>query len=218
MSWFFWQRTNGKEIDTRMDQLEERMQQINEITLDVSNKVAEILQQQAELGAQLTKLMRLQYKTGQETRGKLEELAHGLLTVQQWQAASGDMEERAEVLSRQSQGMIDVLVAQLDDLDSVCAGLNRAGNDAWLPLFEGWLQRIVTALAEIGIYEVNVIGKTFDPQMAVGVGVTARLPGVEAAIPYEVAEIVKRGFINGEGKLLRKTEVITYQEDMGLNA
>ena len=144
-------------------------------------------------------------------------MALGLLAVQQWQAQYGDLEERAAALSKKSQLTIEVLVAQLDDFDSVCAGFNSAGKESWLPLFQGWTHRIVAALAELGIYELEVAGKTFDPQIAVGVGVALRPQGMEAAIPYEVAEVVKRGFANGEGKLLRKTEEITYQEGMGEN-
>jgi len=32
-------------------------------------------------------------------------------------------------------------------------------------------------------------------------------------LPYEVAEVVKRGFIDNDGRLLRKAQVITYEED-----
>ena len=217
MSWFFWQGNNRKEIDARMDQFAEQLRQINESLFEVSNKVEETLQQQAECGVQLTKSTRLQYKTGQETKGKLDELAFGLTAVQQWQANYGDAEQRAALLSRQHQYMVDVLVAQLDDLDSVCAGMDSAGRDAWLPLFEGWAHRIAAALAEIGIHEVKVLGKVFDPQMAEGVGVMVRPPGVGVALQYEIVEVVKRGFINGEGMLLRKAQVITYQEGMDEN-
>ncbi|WP_171904677.1 hypothetical protein [Sporolituus thermophilus] len=31
-------------------------------------------------------------------------------------------------------------------------------------------------------------------------------------MPYEVAEVVKRGFLDSAGRVVRKAEVITYQE------
>ena len=71
MSWFFGNKNNRKEIDARMDHLAESLQQIQEVLLAADNRAAESRQQQAELSDQLTKLMRLQYKTGQETRGKM---------------------------------------------------------------------------------------------------------------------------------------------------
>ena len=49
-------------------------------------------------------------------------------------------------------------------------------------------------------------------QVAEGVGVIPREPGTDAVVPYEVAEVVKRGFVNSEGQVLRKAEVITYRE------
>ena len=242
MSWFFEKKDNNSEIAARIEQVEERLRQINASVLEVSNGVAESLRQQAESSSQLTKLMRLQYKSGQETRGTLEELTHGLLEVRQWQAQYGDFEARAEEMGRQRQCAVDALVAQLDDLDHIFTGLGGAMKETWQPVLQGWAQRIVTALAEMGIYEIKVLGQTFDPQIAEGVGVKDRPKKIEAReldeteieateieatemearglgtthfhVPYEVAEVVKRGFSSAEGQLLRKAQVITFQEGL----
>ena len=227
MSWFFEKKDNSSEIAARMEQMEERLRQVNANVLEVSSGVAESLRQQAESSIQLTKLMRLQYKSGQETRGALEELSHGLLEVRQWQAQSGDFEARIDELGRQRQYAVDVLVAQLDDLDHVCAGLGSTVNETWLTVYQGWAQRVLSALAAMGIVEIEVLGQTFDPQIAEGVGVKDRPQKIEAPemeeqglgtthfhVPYEVAEVVKRGFSSAEGQLLRKAQVITYQEGL----
>ncbi|SDE81824.1 nucleotide exchange factor GrpE [Sporomusa acidovorans] len=217
MNWFFWKRNNCKEADTRIEQLDENLQQIKDMILAVGNTVNDCLLQQEESGKQLTRLTRLQYKSGQETQSKLEQVAQGLLAAQQWQDKCGELEAQASVWNRQRQYALDVLITQLDDLDSACAGFKGAESNDWQPLFAGWAHRIVTALAEMGIYEIEVIGKVFDPQIAEGLGTVLRPPAVEAAIPYEVAEVVKRGFINSEGQLLRKAQVITYLEGIGSN-
>ncbi|TWH48770.1 nucleotide exchange factor GrpE [Sporomusa sp. KB1] len=213
MNWFFWKSNNYKEMDTRIEQLDESLQQIKNIMLAMSNTVTECWEQQEESRGQLTKLTRLQYKSGQETQSKLEQLAQGLLVVQQLVAG----EERAAALKQQHQYALEVLLRQLDDIDSVSAGLIHTEDNAWQPLFKEWAQRIITALAEMGIYEIPVLGKVFDPQMAVGVSSVIRPAELATVTPYEVAEVVKRGFITGEGQLLRKAQVITYQEGKGSN-
>jgi len=44
-------------------------------------------------------------------------------------------------------------------------------------------------------------------------GTISRILSKQIDIPYEVASVVKRGFIDRDGVLLRKAQVITYKED-----
>lgn len=213
MSLFFWRKDSRDTIlDNRLNQLEEKVQQIKEITIQVNQTLTENSQWQEDCNRQLTKLTRLQYKSSQETQGKLEQVVEKLLTGQQWQEKYEDSEKYSETLMREHQSVLNLLLGQLDDFDRICAGFAGAEKDAWQPFFTEWVQKIINALAEMGIYEIDVLGKVFDPRIAEGVGTL--FPSLEATTPalYEVAEIVKRGFINREGKLLRKAQVITYKE------
>lgn len=212
MSWLFWKKDRQRELDDTLNQIVFQLVEIKADIARTSERTEEDLQQGEEFGGQLVKLTRLQYKSGQETQVKLEQLSQGLAEVQEWQAEYGIKAENVSALSRQREYLLDVLLCQLDEIDIACAGIKDKENNTWQPLLNQWAQRIVAALAEMGIYETDIIGKTFDPQLAEGVGVTPRAPGTDAAVPYEVAEVVKRGFMNSEGRVLRKAEVITYRE------
>jgi len=213
MNWLFWRKDPLDTIlDDRLNQLEETVQQIKEMTAQVNHTLVENSQWQEDCSGQLMKLTRLQYKSNQETQRKLEQVIEGLLTVKQCQETYGDSEKHSEKLTRQHQSVLNVLLGQLDDFDRICAGFTGVEKDAWQPFFTEWVQKIINALAEIGIYEIDVIGKVFDPRIAEGVGIMLRSPEAIAPVAYEVAEVVKRGFINSEGQLLRKAQVITYKE------
>ena len=209
MSWLFWKRDRESEIDNAVSQLGSQLAEIKENIAKINERTANGLEQWEEFSGQLTKLTRIQYKGGQETHGKLEQLAQGIEKMQQWQNAE---KESVHTLTRQREYLLDVLVCQLDEIDAAYAGLENREDHAWQSLLQQWAQRIIAAMAEVGIYEVDVVGKTFEPQVAEGVGVVPRTPGTIGDVPYEVVQVIKRGLMNGEGNLLRKAQVITYQE------
>lgn len=138
-------------------------------------------------------------------------MTQALAEVRQWQAEYRVKSEELNSLHGQREHLLNMLLCQLDEMDRACAGLKNKGNNAWQLLLQQWRQRIITALAEMGIREVDVLGKTFEPQVAECVGVVPGMPA--SAVPYEVAEVVKRGFANSEGIILRKAQVITYGEE-----
>lgn len=207
MGLFFWQRERRSELDGAVSRI---VDQLKELRDDVAGIAAGILEQREEVAGQLAKLARLQYKTGQDMQTKLEQLTQGLAEVRQWQAEYGAKSEELNSLLRQREYLLNMLLCQLDEMDGACAGLKGEEDHAWQLLLQQWRQRIITALAELGICEVEVLGKTFEPQVAECVGVVPKTPAT--AVPYEVAEVVKRGFANSEGIILRKAQVITYGE------
>lgn len=208
MGLLFWQRNRQSELDVAVSRI---FDQLKELKGDVAEIAAGSLKQREEVAGQLAKLARLQYKTGQDTQVKLEQLTQALAEVRQWQAEYRVKSEELNSLHGQREYLLNTLLCQLDDMDRACAGCKDKENNAWLLLLQQWQQRIISVLTEMGICEVDVLGKTFDPQVAECVGV---VPGIPAsAVPYEVAEVVRRGFANSEGIILRKAQVITYGED-----
>jgi len=202
MNWLFWKKDRHDDLAA----MKEEIAKIREAAV-------EGLPRWDELNGQLTKIMRLQYKAGQETQVKLEQLSNGMTKVQEWQSEYGVKTERLHALTQQREYLLEVLLLQLDEIDMACAGINDKEDNTWQPLFTQWAQRIITALSEMGIYEVDLVGKTFDPQIAEGVDSMPRMPGMKNSVPYEVAEVVKRGFVTIDGQVLRKAEVITFQEE-----
>ncbi|HEY3424275.1 MAG TPA: nucleotide exchange factor GrpE [Negativicutes bacterium] len=212
MNWLFWKNDKQNALAYTMSQLTGQLLAINANIAEVSERSADSLQQQQELNGQLAKLMRMQYKSGHETQVKLEQLQQEVTKMQQWQTKYDSETENGDTLRRQQEHLLTVLFCQLDELDTARSGLNDKENISWQSLLSQWAQKIVASLAQIGIYELDIMGKTFEPQIAEGVGTIPRMPGTDANIPYEVAEIVSRGFVNSEGYLLRKARVITYME------
>lgn len=90
------------------------------------------------------------------------------------------------------------------------------------PLLEQWAGQIVIALARAGIHETEHLGRSFDPEWAESIGTAAPVPREAIAVsgdgqdrsyvPYEVVEVVRRGFVGNDGRLLRKARVITVRE------
>lgn len=104
------------------------------------------------------------------------------------------------------------LLSQLDDVDVACDGMEEGTSDEWLPLLQQWSKKIIMTLSELDIKEIDVVGKTFEPRSADSIGTIPRSGLNSMDIPYEVASVVKRGFIDKDGVLIRKAQVITYKE------
>lgn len=219
MSWKFWQgRKNNNESVYK--QLNEQLTQLGEELSKVSAQITGSNEQAAELGGQVNKLTRLQYKTGQDMHGKLDKLMTGLDTLQSRHSAYDINITQLKTLERQLDSLTGALIRWIDDIDLVCAQLLSTEQEAWLQLMNQWSGQLLTALAGAGIHELDLKGRSFDPRLAESIGTVKLDPapteirGVEnhqSPVPYEVVEVVKRGFVCSDGHLLRKAQVLTLQ-------
>jgi len=217
MNFKFWEK-KGKieEIADATDQLRQQLTKIGEQVTGITAQVAGNGEQAVEVGVQVNKLARIQYKTGQEMLGKLDRLAAGMETVQCWQADHAVDVARLNAVEQQNRYLTEVLIRWLDDIDFACAGLRGQDQERWGQLLEQWGNQLLAALAEIGVHEINLLGRTFNPQWAESISTVARGASAgdrEILVPYEVAEVIKRGFVHSDGRLLRKGQVITIRED-----
>ncbi|MEW6663167.1 MAG: nucleotide exchange factor GrpE [Bacillota bacterium] len=176
-------------------------------------------EQVAEIEAVLNKLARVQYKTGQDIQGKLDRLTATTEAMRQWQAAHEIDKDRLESLERQVAYLVETLIAWLDDIDLVLSRL-QGERQTWGALLEQWATQLVRALAATGIRELDLLGRSFQPQWAEAIGAVNRsgLPAAEDGrtreyVPYEVLQVIKRGFATEDGRLLRKAQVITLKEE-----
>lgn len=200
MKWKFWRWTEKPAVDDHIKQLNERLNQI---------------------GDQVNKVARIQYKTGQELQNKLECLNSGLETAEQRQIAYDRDLKNLGLLNSQVEYLTEVLISRLDDIDLLCTQLQGEGQKTWLKLLEQWAVQILEALRQIGISEFNLKGSSFDPRLAESIGTVSsntfcpeasETGDGQAAVPYQVVEVIKRGFVFNDGRLLRKAQVITLQE------
>ena len=218
MRWKLWTNKENKTLA----QVQELLLPINQNLTLLNQKVTDSSEQITEMSDQIRKLGRLQYKSGQDVQGKLEGLSSGLDVVQQWQVAYTVDKSRVDTLEQQIGQASQLLLVWLDDLDLLATSLRDQIQDGWLKLLGTWTSQVLQALQIHGISEMQLVGTSFDPTLAESIGTVARQPirsdamegeGVRFILPYEIAEVVRRGFIYQDGALLRKAQVITYQED-----
>jgi molecular chaperone GrpE (heat shock protein) len=204
MNWNFWTQLRKPAVDDLLKQLNEQLsEQLNQI------------------GDQVNKLARIQYKTGQELQSKMERLNTGLEALEQRQTLYDRDLKNLNILKNQVEYLTEVLINRLDDIDLLYVRLKGEGQETWQKLLEQWAFQLLEALEQIGICELNLTGSSFDPRLAESIGTvnsnTVFTDSLEhgngrAAVPYQIVEVVKRGFIYNDGRLLRKAQVITLQE------
>ena len=209
MGLFFWRKNKD---DVKYEQLAGQLAAIQYALTNLSEQLSADADERQDISDQLAKLARLQYKSSQEITGRLADVDQRLAALAAAQAETVVREETLQSLAWQRQYLVDILLQQLDEVDRACAGLNGEAAVAWRDLLATWAERLVAALAAVGLYELNVTGQTFDPEVAIAVGSIRRQQPTQNAVPYEVAEVVRRGFCDGAGRVVRKAEVITYQE------
>src|SRR5680860_1663162 len=82
-----WKLWTGKK-NKILGLVQELLLPINQQLTFLNHQVTNSLEQNVELGDQIRKLGRLQYKSGQDVQGKLEGINTGLEAIQQWQVAN----------------------------------------------------------------------------------------------------------------------------------
>ncbi|MFB5760366.1 nucleotide exchange factor GrpE [Paenibacillus medicaginis] len=189
--------------------------------VETLRNLVETLQSQYEAGNQETleqtsKLARLQYKNAQEMQARLERIEERL-------TAEKTSRQQAELMERNLQEIAGQLIGWLDDMDAIRSRLQGAGDEGWQRLLGQWSAQLLQSLAIAGILEQQVLGTTFNPELSESIGTwphpdrpagtsgSERTPQVR--VPYEVVEVVQRGFVTAHGKLLRKSKVITLEAD-----
>ncbi|MFZ3101861.1 MAG: nucleotide exchange factor GrpE [Desulfitobacteriaceae bacterium] len=217
MRWKLWTSKNNKTLA----QVQELLMPINQHLTFLNQQVTGSLEQMTEIGDQVRKFSRLQYKSGQEVQGKFEGLNTRLEAMQQWQDAYTIDKAQLDTLEVQIGQVSEILLVWLDDLDLLATSLREQGQEDWLKLLGTWTNQVLQALQINGIGEMQLVGTSFNPTVAEAIGTVVRQSnrtdameeGVRFFLPYEIAEVVRRGFIYQDGRLLRKAQVITYQED-----
>ena len=233
MNWRFWEEEKKRDLSPaiineqlaniagRLDNLETCLNSNCQQAYNIDGQLAQNTAQLIETAAQLQKLARLQYKAGQETQGKLDKLMAGMEKVQQRQDQYWQELARMQLREKQTALLTEVIIKQLDNIDHISHSLKNEGKDSWQQLLKQWSVQLVQALAEAGILEIDLYGKSFDPRWAEAIATVTRAEaltmcpdtGDEALLPYQMVAVIRRGFITPEGRLLRKGQVITVQED-----
>lgn len=174
------------------------------------------------LSEQVTKLSRLQYKTSKDIQEKIDGLHETIgFIIKKQEDDNEDQERRIFQMEAKTNEILQSLIHWLDDLDMLCTRLTGEEQEAWSRILRQWSVDILAQLKGLGIHELQVLGTSFDPTLAEAM---ATIPKKEATMkyngistleltPYQIVEVLQRGFKWENGSLLRKAQVITLEKD-----
>lgn len=190
MNWFFGRKK--KEKNAQLEQLQDDITTMND--------------QMKDMAEQVTKLTRVQFKSTK----KMEEKLDGAVADQNKQETLLTENQHYE---KQQAFISQQLMQLLDELDHVASGIHNR-EQSWYDLLAKWSQTLTQSLEAVGMYEVNVFGKSFDPKAAESIRTVEK--NTLAATPivaYQVVEVLQRGYVTKDGQLIRKAKVVTVKEE-----
>lgn len=193
MDWKFWKKK--EEEPSRMGQLKEELAMIH-TQLD---KVTD----------QVTKLTRVQFKSNKNIEEKMDDFAQALSDIN----SQHDAVTESQRFKEQQEFTMDKLIRLLDEMDHVSSGI-KENERTWYDLLDQWSQSILQSLEQMNIVQLNVIGKSFNPKNAESVKTVSKdLLTIAPMAPYQVMEVLQRGYITNGGQLIRKAKVVTVKEE-----
>lgn len=118
-------------------------------------------------------------------------------------------------------GQIAMKLAEIINADMASSQLIGEDQVAWKKILQQWSNQIIERLDMLGIQELKVIGTSFDPTLAESIAAISKQDAVlkyreftaQTFFPYQIVEVLKRGFIRKNGTLVRKAQVITLEKD-----
>lgn len=169
------------------------------------SRINQIISQNEE---QFKKNTRLCFKNHQELMTKLNEQASINQKVEQLLALNGKKEKQLQNIA---QGVIEFL----DSIDQVAQGLSKQ-DFAWAPIIKHWQKQQLQMLANLNIYEMSLRGEIFNAQKAVALKTVNPAEVINfnhnEIKPYQIVDVIKRGFVDRNNNVIRKAQVITVRE------
>lgn len=176
------------------------------------NKLQEINEHMDHNEDLIQKSLRLQYKSNQGITKKLEQTNERIDKTVDYNKKYAEVQYDKDHLIKERNFILEKYIQWLDDIDLIYDKLNVQGQEHWISLFKNWQSQILKALEVVGIFEIDIIGKGFNPTISESVGTKKKEENKEYQ-PYEVVDILQRGFVFNDGTLLRKAKVITIDEE-----
>lgn len=218
MGWWFW-RNKNKSKKEKIASLEEKVSEISrktniveEYLLKLEDKFESIYQLLENNEAVTQKSMRLEYKSSQEILMKLNQLNEGINKSTNCNERYIEIEREKDVLIREKNFILQKIILWLDDIDLICDKINGQGEEYWFQLLHEWQKQIINSLKVLKIYEIDVMGKTFNHEVAQSIS-TKKKETDKEYLPYEVVKVLQRGFFLEDGTILRKAKVVTIEEE-----
>ena len=219
MDWKFWRNSKKSRKDHELLLLKEEVSQLtrksNTVGEDLhrfENKLDGINQQLENNENAIQKSLRLEYKSFQEIFKKLNQVNNKIDETIDYEERYAEFERIKNNLIKERNFILGKNIHWLDDIDLICDKMYEQDQEQWIQLLQSWQKQIIKSLEALRIYEIDIIGKTFNHELAESVS-TKKKEVDKNYLPYEVVDVLQRGFILEDGTLLRKAKVITIEEE-----
>lgn len=208
MNWKFWKQQKLPE-DDRLDSISDGLKQLLAATSELPFERLE--EQITENSEQINRLSRLQYKMGQDLINKVTPVYDNLGDLTEL-CLKGQASIELAIRENSNRILVSTLIDSVDLIDGVLQDTPEDIPNEWRTFLKAIQGSELEGLVKVGIREIELLGSTFNAAFAESVDVREISELAEqnrAMLPYEVIEVLRRGFIDGEGKVIRKAQVIT---------
>ena len=219
MGWKFWENSKKSREEQSLILLREEVSQINKRFVRIEefleafgNGLESVNQQLKANEGEIQKSLRLEYRSSQEMLRNLNQANKKMDEAIDYKERHMKAKEEIQKLSKEKNLILQQNIQWLDDIDLICDKITGTEREYWIRLLESWQKQIIKLLETFKIYEINVLGKTFNHELAEAIG-TKKKEINKDYLNYEVVNVLQRGFVFEDGTLLRKAKVITIEEE-----
>lgn len=213
MDWKFWKRNKETVEKQSLEIMHEKFNMIEGYLQRYDDRFEQINQNMDSNEDLIQKTLRLQYKSSQEILKKLEREDEIIDKMEVYSKRYIEIERERDNLISEKEYILERYIQWLDDIDLIYHNIDDQGQEYWIQLLQNWQNQILKSLEAVGIYEIDILGKSFNHVYAESVSTVEKEDNREYE-PYEVVDVLERGFISGNGILLRKVKVVTIKEEV----
>jgi len=159
---------------------------------------APLVEQWDELSRTLARLGKQQLRANQSVEFLEGQLADAKERADEHRREAVRLREEAR---QSAQTLLDLV----DTLDDLAVFARQLRDERWIAHAERMLAKALRVLGQLGLAEIPALGETFDPTEHEAAQSVERAADQR---PYEVVEVIQRGF-RYNGQVLRRAQVIT---------
>jgi len=216
MNLLFWKKDNIllnkiEEMGKKLVNLENDIsEQISNNKKEIEDKLINLENDLSELSINNKQMSRLQYKYNQEIEK--------LITIFEQRHADQNKINELEKYIYSYRDIINnnvgTLIEMIDEFDLIRQGLHE-DSDNWNQVLEKWTATLLKSINKQDTFEIDLLGKQFDPRLAEAVSTVSKneIEGDDLYSNYDIVRVLRRGYKNSEGYVIRKASVITIKEE-----
>ena len=173
MGWKFWRNSKKSEKDQALVLLKEEVSQLTKKSNTVEeylhrfeNQLNGINQQLKNNENIIQKSLRLEYTSSQEILKNLNQVNDKIGETIDYSERYLKFEREKSNLMKEKDFILGKNIQWLDDIDLIFHKIDGKDQEYWAELLQNWQKQIIKSLEILGIYEIDIIGKTFNHEVA----------------------------------------------------